>query len=168
MPWPRFQGRGLERPAPDSSPLIGGMCRDVMGIADRNPSARRAGGIVRHPGLCYVFAYSPGRRRVLAAAARSGVSAAAAAAAAMVSPVTVVSERASERASVRRGRSPPAWGLGCGRPGRRGPRKGRDPAAVDVPGREAGAVKGPAPRTRGAPPPGSPRPPAGGRKTVGT
>ena len=154
-------------PPPDSRPLIGRGCYDVVGIADRNPSARRrAGGIVRHPGLCYVFAYSPGHGRVLAAAARSGVPAAAAAAAAMVSPVTVVSARASEPVSG--AHRPGDWAAAGQAAGGRG--RGRDLAAVGVPGREVGAVKAPpptAPRTRGAPPPRSPCPPAGGRKTVG-
>lgn len=121
------------------------------GIAERTPGARRAGGIVGHPRLCYVVAFSPNRRRVLAAAAGRGVPVAVAATvAAMVSPVTVVSERTSDRASVRRGPSPPAWGLGCGRPNYWGPRKGRDPAVAGVPGREAVAVKPPVPQTRGA------------------
>lgn len=112
------------------------------GIAERTPGARRAGGIVGHPRLCYVVAFSPNRRRVLAAAAGRGVPVAVAATvAAMVSPVTVVSERTSDRASVRRGPSPPAWGLGCGRPNYWGLRKGRDPAVAGVPGREAVAVK---------------------------
>lgn len=73
-------------------PLIGGVCGDVVGFADRTPSSRRAGGIVVHlqallrrrlltwprvrPGRC-----SP--ERVSAAVA-------------MVSPVTVVSERVSQ------------------------------------------------------------------------
>lgn len=97
-------------PAPThSSHLIGPACGDVVGIADRTPSARRAGGTVRHPGLCYLVVSPPGHGHVPAAAARSGVPAAAAAA--MVSPVTVVSERASERALVLLCRSPPAWGL---------------------------------------------------------
>lgn len=101
------------------------------GIADRNLSAPHAGGIVRHLGLCFVVAFSPCHWRVLAAAAWRGVPAAAAAvAAAMVSPVTVVSERASERANVWRGRSPPAWGLGCCQPSHWGPREGRSPAAA--------------------------------------
>lgn len=117
-------------PRPHCSPLIGHVCGDVVGIADRNPSAPHAGGIVRHPGLCYVVVFSPSYCRVLAAAAWRGVSAAAAVAAAMVSPVTVVSERASERASVWRGRSPPAWGLGCCQPSHGGPRKGRGPSAA--------------------------------------
>lgn len=91
---------GALAPPPYSSPLIGRGRYDVVGTADRNLSAGRAGGIVRRPRLCYVFAYLPGRWRALAAAARSGVpAAAAAAAAAMVSPVTVVSERASEPVS---------------------------------------------------------------------
>ena len=129
-------------PPPDSSPLIGRGCYDVVGIADRNPSARRrAGGIVRHPGLCYVFAYSPGCGRVLAAAARSGVPAAAAAAAAMVSPVTVVSARASEPVSG--AHRPGDWAAAGQAAGGRG--RGRDLAAVGVPGREVGAVKAPPP-----------------------
>lgn len=117
-------------PRPHCSPLIGHVCGDVVGIADRNPSAPHAGGIVRHPGLCYVVIFSPGYWRVRPLQPGEGVSAAAAVAAAMVSPVTVVSERASERASVWRGRSPPAWGLGCCQPSHWGPRKGRGPSAA--------------------------------------
>lgn len=137
----------------------------LWGIAERTPSARCAGGIVGHPGLCYVVAFSPDSRRVLAAAAGSGVPVAVAV---MVSPVTVVSERTGDQASVRRGRSPSAWGLGCGRPNYWGPRKGRDPAVAGVPWREAVAVKPPAPQTRGALPPRAPGSLAGGRGIVGT
>lgn len=94
------------------------------------------------------------------------MSAAAAAAAAMVSPVTVVSERASEPVSGAAGAHRPgdwaAAGQAVGGRGRAG-----IPRRLASPGGEAGAVKGPAPGTRGAPPPRSPRPPAGGRKNSG-
>lgn len=56
-------------------------------------------------------------------------------------------ECVSERASVRRGHSPPAWGLGCGRPSSRGLRKGRDPAAARVPRRESALSRSAASQT---------------------
>lgn len=78
-------------PAADSSLLIGRVCSDVVGIADKNPQRPARGRCCPSLGLCYVVASSPGCGRVLAAAAWSRVPAAAAAASAMVSPVTVVS-----------------------------------------------------------------------------
>lgn len=68
-----------------------------MGISDPTPQLPARGRYCRLPRLCCVVAALPGRGRAVAAAARSGVPASASAA--MVSPVTVVSERASEPVS---------------------------------------------------------------------
>ena len=71
-------------------------------------------------------------------------------------------ECVSERASVRRGQSPPAWGLGCGRPSSRGPRKGRDPAAAASPGGSR-RCHGP-PHPKSLRPSSARPPPVGGRE----
>ena len=151
-PRQRFQPGSAPTP---SSHLIGPACGDVVGIADRTPSARRAGGTVRHQVLCYLVASSPGHRHVLAAAAQRGVPAAAAAA--MVSPLTVVSERAREPVFCSAGAPRPGDCMEAGRaPVGRGRAGG--PRSGPVLWREAVAVRASAlprptvPFPRGPPP----------------
>lgn len=154
----------LPNPRP-SSHLIGSVCGDVAGLADRTPSAGRRGGVVRHPGLCYLVASSPGHRHILTTVAQSRVPAAATTAA-MVSPVTVVSEQQASEPVFCAAEAPrPGGCTAAAKP--LGPRRGGDPAEAASPAGGGHCQGLPAPRPT-APFLRAPGPSVAGRDTVGT